>query len=492
MPRNRGFTIIEVVVTTFIIGVVVTGLFGLFLLSIRSSQENERRVVAVALANERMEMIRNLPYLSVGTSGGVPSGSIAQNEVVTRNNLEYTVKTDIRYVDDPYDGQAPGTNQNEERVTVCHKPGTLAEASLEISASALDAHIAHGDTTGACGSGVNDGTGAGDDYNTDYKQAKVEVSWNGPDNPSPVLLLTIIAPQGVEGAEAGGTLDFLALSAAGDGIPSADVTITNDTVSPAVNIATQTNSEGHVVLPGLPEAVDSYKLSVSKTGYTSEQTYDETPTFIPDTDHSNLSMIQKEVTNKVFSIDQVSSITLTTKDDTGAILPSIAYTIQGTKTIGTDNNGSPVYVLQESASTDTGGQNQHTDLVWDSYNISIDGDATGYDIKESSEFLPLALSPGQDANIDIVLVPHTPLSLHVSVPDSTTGDPVDNATVHVTGPNSYDESLGTGAYGQVFFNDLVDTGQYTVEITAPGYDIVTQDVQIDASQRIAIELSPSA
>jgi hypothetical protein len=35
-----------------------------------------------------------------------------------------------------------------EKVTICHKSGTPAEGTLEISASALEAHLAHGDDAG--------------------------------------------------------------------------------------------------------------------------------------------------------------------------------------------------------------------------------------------------------------------------------------------------------------------------------------------------------
>ena len=38
----------------------------------------------------------------------------------------------------------------QEKVTVCHKPGTEAEATLEIAAPAEAAHLAHGDTPGEC------------------------------------------------------------------------------------------------------------------------------------------------------------------------------------------------------------------------------------------------------------------------------------------------------------------------------------------------------
>jgi hypothetical protein len=45
----------------------------------------------------------------------------------------------------------------QERVTVCHKPGTPAEMTLEISASAQAAHIAHGDYEGVCHPPVSPG-----------------------------------------------------------------------------------------------------------------------------------------------------------------------------------------------------------------------------------------------------------------------------------------------------------------------------------------------
>lgn len=72
-------------------GTVIVGIFGLFVLGLRSSQEGERRIVGIALANERAEMIRNLPYASVGTTNGIPAGSIAQSETIVRNSNTYTI-----------------------------------------------------------------------------------------------------------------------------------------------------------------------------------------------------------------------------------------------------------------------------------------------------------------------------------------------------------------------------------------------------------------
>jgi hypothetical protein len=62
----------------------------------------------------------------------------------------------------------------QEKVTVCHKPGTQAEATLEIAAPAEAAHLAHGDYEGECHGPQSDGCTAlnvlvpDPQMNTDY------------------------------------------------------------------------------------------------------------------------------------------------------------------------------------------------------------------------------------------------------------------------------------------------------------------------------------
>lgn len=46
---------------------------------------------------------------------------------------------------------------DQERVSVCHKPGTPAEATLEIAAPAEAAHLGHGDYEGECQGPQSDG-----------------------------------------------------------------------------------------------------------------------------------------------------------------------------------------------------------------------------------------------------------------------------------------------------------------------------------------------
>lgn len=431
---QKGFTLIELLIATFIIGTVVTGLFGLFVLNLRLAHEGERRVVAIALANERAELIRNLPYQAVGTVGGVPAGSLPQQATIVRNGIAYDIRTDIRYFDDPYDNVAPT-----------------------------------------------------DTLNADYKIARIEVAWPSPSNPSPLLLHLTIAPAGIEGGEAAGTLSFTALNAAGQGVAAAAVEITNAAVDPPITINTQTDNNGRVMLPGLPEYANSYALHVSRDGFTSEKTFDITTDFIPDPDHAHLSMQAGVVTSKTFLIDALSQLTVHTQDEEETPLGAIAYSLRGSKTIGTDAAENPIYVTAATVSTNAAGNFTHDDVVWDSFIFAVDGAVTGYDIKETSLLLPLQMDPGEEVTLGVTLVPHTPHSLHVTVA-SPTGQPVDNASVHLSG-NGFDETLGTGILGQVLFSDLPTGGNYAITVDAPGYDPYEGGVSVADTSFLRVDVT---
>ena len=47
------------------------------------------------------------------------------------------------------------------KVTICHKPDTPAEKTLNVSARAVAAHERHGDYVGECGAGDDDSSDGG-------------------------------------------------------------------------------------------------------------------------------------------------------------------------------------------------------------------------------------------------------------------------------------------------------------------------------------------
>jgi hypothetical protein len=433
-------------VVLFVISTVVTGLFGLFILNLRINQEAEQRVVAIALANERAETIRNLPFDLIGTVGGIPAGSILQQENVLRNNATFVVETDIRYVDDPFDGTAT--------------------------------------------------TNPVDTVNADYKQARIEVSWSSRYAIDPIVLIVTITPPGVEGGAAAGTLVFQAIDAAGVGVPSATVTLTNTTTNPQVNITTQTNESGELVLPGLPAADSSYEITVTKSGFTSEQTYDPTATFTPDLEHSHLSATPGQITSKTFAIDRVSALNVTTREQslTGSIIPDVQYSLQGTKTIGTNDQGQPVYVLSTTGQTGASGTASHANLVWDTYTIAIAGQPPPSTIRETSHTLPLAVNPNQAVDLVLALAPYTSISLRVTVTNPA-GQPVPNASVNLKG-YGYNETLVTSAVGQVYFpltpaDPLPRNDDYDLEITATGFQDYDEEVTVNGTTTTTVALTPA-
>ncbi len=152
MHRNaryvRGVGLLEMVVGVALLTTIFVGLFGLLQLGTRLATDSKTRTSALALAQERVEYIRSLPYNSIGTVGGNPSGSLATTETITLNNTTYTRTTYIVYIDDPKDG-----------------------------------------------SGAADSNGKPNDY----KRIKVTVSWTGPRGIiRDTYIITDITPLGIE------------------------------------------------------------------------------------------------------------------------------------------------------------------------------------------------------------------------------------------------------------------------------------------------------
>src|SRR3989344_8637340 len=211
---SRGVTLIDTVVGTSLMLLVFVGIFAAFQLSVDVVTNNRARAGALALMNERMEYVRSLDYASVGTVGGIPSGPIAQSEPVTLSGIPYTRRTTIQYADDPEDGE----NEADENGRI-----------------------------------------------VDYKQVRIEMSWDSRTGERRVLMVARVEPLNGEEVDCGtpcGTLRIDVLNATSEPVPNALVEIVNDTVVPAVDIATYANDNGRVVLAGAPVA-SGYEVSVS-------------------------------------------------------------------------------------------------------------------------------------------------------------------------------------------------------------------------------------
>lgn len=248
---------VDVVVGTALVLIVFLALFGLLRASALISSVAKNKATAVAIANAQVEYLRSLEYNEVGTEGGIPSGSIPQIATTTENGLDFVVRTFIQYVDDPKDGL-----------------------------------------------GASDATG----ITTDYKRAKVTVTYVLSGKSRDVSLVTNIAPPGLETTTGGGTLRLEIVGATGQPVPGASVRIQNPSLSPSVDVTAFSGADGVVLLPGAATSTD-YRISVSKNGYSSAQTYAR------DAQNQNpspgyLTVAQSQTTTATFAIDVLGTFVL--------------------------------------------------------------------------------------------------------------------------------------------------------------------------------------
>lgn len=253
-PRGeRGSTLLDAVVGTALMLVVFVGIAGAFRLAVMAVGNNKARAGAIALANERLEFIRSLSYNAVGTSGGIPSGALAQEESIELNDVDYTRRTFISYEDDPADGLG-GADEN----------------------------------------GIE----------TDYKAVKTEVSWNGRDGVHTIELVTRVSPIGIEADVPGGVLAIEVVDAALAPVANAAVQVVNTSIVPTVDLTRFTDADGRATILGVPPGA-GYEISVTKSGYSGARTYaaDATNTNpIP----AHLGVALDTTTAGTFAIDLVS------------------------------------------------------------------------------------------------------------------------------------------------------------------------------------------
>ncbi|HOY56260.1 MAG TPA: prepilin-type N-terminal cleavage/methylation domain-containing protein [bacterium] len=416
--NNKGFTLIEVLIAIFILSIATLTTYSLYNMSLKILWESKAKVTATQLANQKMEMARNLSYNQVGTLGGIPAGIIPPVEIITRNGIEFSVNTFINYIDDPFDGTINSTTT----------PDTLS---------------------------------------ADYKQIRVEVSWISKFGAKKLTFLSSITPKGIESETGGGTLKILVFNSAGQPVPQAQVHIINSTVTPAVDLNTQTDSAGLVFLPGAPTAIESYQISTTKNGYSVDQTYVATAD-MPTTTKPPLSIYEGQVTSISFCIDETSSITNTVKDSNGIYLSSIDINIKGEKIIGYTASSTPIYKYDQDKKTNAVGLIGLTNLEWDSYHFTL-LDHEPYNISESSPIQPLNLSPNTSTTISLTLAPKETHSVLVIIKD-VDSQPVADATVHLFNTGLGLDSIATTTdAGQAYFAPW-QAATTTLEVSKDGYN----------------------
>jgi len=256
--RSGGFSLVEVVIASAILLLFFGGLLSGVKLMVELIGHSKAETGARSLALSKMEYIRSLNYDSIGTVGGVPSGVIPQTSTSTLNGILYTERVLVLYVDRPEDG-LEGADEN----------GVLE----------------------------------------DSKRVKVEYTWEIRGEGKSIALVTDIAPKGMETSSGGGTLIVNVFDSAVEPVDGASVRIYNASLATStVDVTVSTNVSGRVIVPGVPSG-GGYEITVTKSGYSTDQTYDVTVEN-PDPSPPHVAVASSTITTMYFSIDKLADLTL--------------------------------------------------------------------------------------------------------------------------------------------------------------------------------------
>ena len=391
--KEGGFTLVELVFGAVIMALMVASIGTLFIDNLHTVTLGKARAIGLAVANEKIEALRDLPYDSVATQGGTiyPPGTLPDNETVTRNNYKFNVHTDISYVDDAYDGYI----------------------------------------TCPCASGPAAGKPK-DLYPYDYKKAQVTVTLAS-SGAVVSTLSTDISGKAAETSSNTGILSITVLDANGLAIANANVTVTNASASPAVNISTTTDNNGLVIIPKLPpDSSNRYQVIASLPGYSTDGTIPD-PAGVQNAVKLNPNVLVQQITALTLAIDRVSTLYVHVTDTTGAAKSNFAVTVAGAKKLMTNTD---VFKYSQASTTNATGDITLTGIEWDAYSFTL---PAGYYLVSSSPYSPVALNPNGSLTANLVV------SSSSSYPRITTVFPASAQTgtastsVVVTGAN-----LGNG------------------------------------------------
>lgn len=175
-------------------------------------------------------------------------------------------------------------------------------------------------------------------------------------------------------------------------------------------------------------------------------------------------------------------------------LPNVDFNMQGAKTIGTDGGAQPVYKFSEDMQTDAWGTITTTTVEWDTYDITVDGGATGLDISAICDPQPRTINPNEPVTTDITLVTDTSHTLLVTVRDNTDAL-INNASVRLH-RSGFDQTQVTSGCGQTFFSNVPEGtvgggNAYNLDTSAAGYTTDNQtDVEVSGVSTNELVLFP--
>lgn len=396
--KQSGFSLIESIIGIAIFVLLAGVVYQTFFLNFKSAELNWDNTTISSLASQYLENARNIPYAQVGTLQGNPHGILPDQpnlNTVTVSNTVYQIYFEITYLDDGADGTAL----------------------------------------------------LGTDFApNDYKQVKLSIK-NTLTNKISNFVTTIV-PSGLENMTNGGALSISVIDAVGQPVSDATINITNSILSPSINLTRTSDTNGKWIEVGLPNSANSYHITVTKSGYSQDQTY-QINAQNPSPTKGDATIANGQVTQVSFGIDKTSNLTFNTLNNVCSPMSGIGLGIKGAKLIGTPN----VVKYNSTFTSNSSGQVPLSNIEWDNYTPALIGNT--YMIYGSSPIQQINLLPDTTQLFNLILGTKTTNSLLVIVKDSSTGNPIEGANVLLenTSPSvSTNAITGGSLWSQQFWN----------------------------------------
>lgn len=392
--KTGGFTLAEVLVSSVILVVLAGGVYQSIMSLQTLVQSSKQKAQAIALANEQLEIIRNLPYSDVGLIDAWPPGKVPREQEISRLGNNFLVTTTIRSIDDPFDGQ------------IGSSPNDLSPA--------------------------------------DYKLVEISISCPSCRYFEPVSIKTFVAPKALETSSGNGALFVRVIDSNGQPVTEAKVKVTNlATTSPLV-VNDETNVDGVLALVDLPPAVAAYRVEVNKAGYSSAKTsaLDETSTVTPE--NPDATVLAGQVSQITLVIDRLSSLRFEAINDSCLALGPLTFNLIGSRT--TDKEETlPIYnqILNLPSSG-------NLDLILPSDTYRFYPRDNYLTISGSFPLSSFFAAPGANSIIKLLLTEKQPAGLLVAVKDGVSGLPLTGAEVTISGGGDSSQTLITS---RGFFRD---------------------------------------
>jgi prepilin-type N-terminal cleavage/methylation domain-containing protein len=453
---KNAFSLVEVLIVIFIMSVTFVAFYTVSAIGIKYIVESKNRLVAAALLNERMEIVRNLAYDDIALQNGIPAGNIPQIDDVVTNGKSFHIVTSVDYQDDPYDGLA------------------VDDADL---------------------------------IPNDYKIVKVIVSWDDSNGQSQsVVSVSRFVPPGLETDAGGAPLAINVTDSSGNGVLEPSIHIENNSISPTVSTTKVAGIDGHILMPSASASVGGYHFTITKNGYETVETMDATPTFIPRYPHA--SVIMGSMNLYAYEQNKLADLTIKTEDIQGNPVGNIRFSMEGGKRIGRDNEGNDVYNMSNTdgnelfglgsatAETDsTNGKKEYPDISPGNYKITMEPHAQFEFIDFDPSQTPANLMPGSDLTYVMKVADKNIDSLFLNITNSE-GNPIAGAQVRMVDGSGAEVFSGetSSARGVVFYPNgetPLASGTYNLEIQTAGYETQNDSITISGLTKKNIVLTES-